>query len=223
MSRVIPEEGDKGRSEPAPDHHQGPAELSTRRWYPEQPYPSRPDNSMGRIKKWPLPRIIVIDSSHIADFPSHPFRSLLIANLHLPRLPPITSEANPSTMGISPIIPDIPSVTRPSGTCIFPASPPITSETSPSTRGLSPIGITPLHDRFIHCRAPSRPGGAFTASSTVAAGRASQAADCAENSPQRPSFGQTGRKALFPWHGGLTPVRGIINIRSVSTRQAIPP
>ncbi len=187
MSRVIPEEGDKGRSEPAPDHHQGPAELSTRRWYPEQPYPSRPDNSMGRIKKWPLPRIIVIDSSHIADFPSHPFRSLLIASLPLPRLPPITSEA------------------------------------SPSTRGLSPIGITPLHDRFIHCRAPSRPGGAFTASSTVAAGRASQAADCAENSPQRPSFGQTGRKALFPWHGGLTPVRGIINIRSVSTRQAIPP
>ncbi len=87
MSRVIPEEGDKGRSEPAPDHHQGPAELSTRRWYPEQPYPSRPDNSMGRIKKWPLPCIIVIDSSHIADFPSHPCSYLLIANQHLPRIP----------------------------------------------------------------------------------------------------------------------------------------
>ena len=87
MSRVIPEEGDKGRSEPAPDHHQGPAELSTRRWYPEQPYPSQPDNSMGRIKKWPLPRIIVIDSSHIADFHSHPCSYLLIANQHLPHIP----------------------------------------------------------------------------------------------------------------------------------------
>ena len=42
--------GDKGRGEPAPDHHQGPAELSTRRWYRRQPYPTRPDNSMGRIK-----------------------------------------------------------------------------------------------------------------------------------------------------------------------------
>ncbi len=70
---------------------------------------------------------------------------------------------------------------------------------------------------------PIKAGRAFTARSTLAAGRASQAADCAENSPQRPSFGQTGRKAIFPWNGGLTPVRGIINIRSVSTRQAIPP
>lgn len=42
---------------------------------------------MGRIKKWPLPRIIVIDSSHIADFPSHPFRSLLIASQPLSCLP----------------------------------------------------------------------------------------------------------------------------------------
>lgn len=223
MSRVIPEEGDKGRGEPAPDHHQGPAELSTRRWYPEQPYPSRPDNSMGRIKKWPLPRIIVIDSSHIADFPSHPFGSLLIANLPLSRLPPSPQrQAHRQSIYRRFSLPflQLPGHHEPAS----PSYPlPITSETSSSTRGLSPIGITPLHDRLIHCRAPSRPGGAFTASSTVAAGRASQAADCAENSPQRPSFGQTGRKALFPWHGGLTPVRGIINIRSVSTRQAIPP
>ncbi len=184
MSRVIPEEGDKGRSEPAPDHHQGPAELSTRRWYPEQPYPSRPDNSMGRIKKWPLPRIIVIDSSHIADFPSHPFSYPVIANQLLSRIPRPSPERQAHRE----------------------------AHASP-----------PLHDRLIHCLAPSRPGCAFTASSTVAAGRVSQAADCAENSPQRPSFGQTGRKAIFPWNGGLTPVRGIINIRSVSTRQAIPP
>ena len=124
---------------------------------------------------------------------------------------------------ISPIFPAIPSVTRSSRTCIFPAS------LDHHLRGKS-IGnryITdmhlPLHDRLIHCLEPSRPGRAFTASSTLAAGRAPQAADCAENSPQRPSFGQTGRKAIFPWNGGLTPVRGIINIRSVSTRQAIPP
>ncbi|WP_429173479.1 hypothetical protein [Aeromonas rivipollensis] len=42
---------------------------------------------MGRIKKWPLPRIIVIDSSHIADFPSHPFSYPVITNLHLPASP----------------------------------------------------------------------------------------------------------------------------------------
>ena len=123
MSRVIPEEGDKGRSEPAPDHHQGPAELSTRRWYPEQPYPSQPDNSMGRIKKWPLPRIIVIDSSHIADFPSHPFIYLVIANLHLPRIPHPTPQRQAHRQSVY-------------------------------RRYVSP----PLHDRLIHCPAPSRPG-----------------------------------------------------------------
>ncbi len=187
MSRVIPEEGDKGRGEPAPDHHQGPAELSTRRWYRRQPYPTRPDNSMGRIKKWPLPRIIVIDSSHIADFPCHSFnRSLVIANRHLPRIPH-------------------------------------TSEASPSTGATSPIFIGSRHDRLIHCLAPSRPMAPSSPARPWPLAEASQAADCAENSPQRPSFGQTGRKALFPWSGGLTPVRGIINIRCVSTRQAIPP
>lgn len=54
---------------------------------------------MGRIKKWPLPRIIVIDSSHIADFPSHPFRSLLIASLPLPRLPFHNLRDNPLDNG----------------------------------------------------------------------------------------------------------------------------
>ncbi len=221
MSRVIPEEGDKGRSEPAPDHHQGPAELSTRRWYPEQPYPSQPDNSMGRIKKWPLPRIIVIDSSHIADFHSHPCSYLLIANLHLPRIPRPSPQRRAHRQSVYrryslPFLfsyllitnQHLPLITRP----------------SPERQAHREAHASPpLHDRLIHCLAPSRPGCAFTASSTVAAGRVSQAADCAENSPQRPSFGQTGRKAIFPWNGGLTPVRGIINIRSVSTRQAIPP
>ncbi len=136
---------------------------------------------------------------------------------------PASPHPNPSTMGISPIIPAIPSVTRPSRACISLVSPAHHLRDKPIDKVLIADRHQPLHDRLIHCRAPSRPGGAFTASSTVAAGRASQTADCAENSPQRPSFGQTGRKALFPWHGGLTPVRGIINIRSVSTRQAIPP
>lgn len=192
MSRVIPEEGDKGRGEPAPDHHQGPAELSTRRWYPEQPYPSRPDNSMGRIKKWPLPRIIVIDSSHIADFPSHPFISLLIFRLitsqHLPRLPRPSPRRQAHRQGRHRRYSSVPTMI---GSSIAP---------HPPGRG-----------------APSRPARPWPLA------EASQAADCAENSPQRPSFGQTGRKALFPWSGGLTPVRGIINIRCVSTRQAIPP
>ena len=187
MSRVIPEEGDKGRGEPAPDHHQGPAELSTRRWYRRQPYPTRPDNSMGRIKKWPLPRIIVIDSSHIADFPCHSFnRSLVIANRHLPRIPH-------------------------------------TSEASPSTGATSPIFIGSRHDRLIHCLAPSRP--------------------MAPSSPARP-WPQAGhlkllivlkivhsdqvlekqtKKPFFTQAIGLTPVPQAINIRPVSTRQAIPP
>ena len=50
-----------------------------------------------------------------------------------------------------------------------------------------------------------------------------QAADCAENSPQRPSFGQTGQNPLFAVDRGLTPGGWAINIRTVSTRQAIPP
>ncbi|MDM5075698.1 hypothetical protein [Aeromonas media] len=102
MSRVIPEEGDKGRGEPAPDHHQGPAELSTRRWYPEQPYLSRPDNSMGRIKKWPLPRIIVIDRPHIADFNPIP-PDILSSPICSASIPPIITDATPSTGGTSPI------------------------------------------------------------------------------------------------------------------------
>ena len=123
-----------------------------------------------------------IDIRYIADFPSHSFnRSPVIANRHLPRIPP------------------------------------------PSQRRAHRQGRHHRYSSVPAMKAPHPGRGACTASSTVAAGRASQAADCAENSPQRPSFGQTGRKALFPWSGGLTPVRGIINIRCVSTRQAIPP
>ena len=150
MSWVIPEEGDKGRSEPAPDHHQGPAELSTRRWYPEQPYPSRPDNSMGRIKKWPLPRIIVIDSSHIADFPSHPFSYLLIASQPLHRLPSPPPQRQAHRQSVyrrfsQPSLP-LPGHRKPAS---FPHPSTITSEASPS-RGTC-IPSPPLHDRLIHC------------------------------------------------------------------------
>ena len=174
MSRVIPEEGDKGRSEPAPDHHQGPAELSTRRWYPEQPYPSRPDNSMGRIKKWPLPRIIVIDSSHIADFHSHPFSYLLIANQHLPRIPLPTPQRQVHRQSV---------YRRYSLPSLF-SYLLITNQHLPLITRLTPqrqahrqsvyrrYASPPLHDRLIHCPAPSRPGRAFTASSTLAAGGA---------------------------------------------------
>ncbi len=160
MSRVIPEEGDKGRGEPAPDHHQGPAELSTRRWYPEQPYPSRPDNSMGRIKKWPLPRIIVIDSSHIADFNPIP-PDILSSPICSASIPPIITDATPSTGGTSPIF-------------------------SPITINVGPSIAAPQQGN------PGRPD------QPQPQAEVSQAADCAENSPQRPSFGQTGQKALFP-------------------------
>ena len=125
---------------------------------------------------------------------------------------------------ISPIFTAIPAVICSSRTCIFPAS------LDHHLRG-EPIGNRYIADMYhlpsmiglsIAPPPPGRGTPSRPAQPWLPAGP-SQAADCAENSPQRPSFGQTGRKAIFPWNGGLTPVRGIINIRSVSTRQAIPP
>ena len=69
---------------------------------------------------------------------------------------------------------------------------------------------------------PLQADGTFIASSTVAAGRASQAADCAENSPQR-LFWANGPKSPFSVEWRVDTRPGIINIRCVSTRQAIPP
>ena len=64
----------------------------------------------------------------------------------------------------------------------------------------------------------------YSAASPLASLRGSlQAADCAENSPRRPSFGQTVQNPLFAADRGLTPGGRAINIRTVSTRQAIPP
>ncbi|MBP8113624.1 MAG: hypothetical protein KAY14_08070 [Aeromonas sp.] len=58
---------------------------------------------MGRIKKWPLPRIIVIDSSHIADFNPIP-PDILSSPICSASIPPIITDATPSTGGTSPIL-----------------------------------------------------------------------------------------------------------------------
>ncbi|MCY9834271.1 hypothetical protein [Aeromonas media] len=57
---------------------------------------------MGRIKKWPLPRIIVIDRPHIADFNPIP-PDILSSPICSASIPPIITDATPSTGGTSPI------------------------------------------------------------------------------------------------------------------------